>query len=82
MYMAKAWMVHAGKNELQVPLYVLYQHSIYCCSTLVQLLCYSSFISSKGYYIWIWELQDWEVDQEIDGKMRWERMEEYLVEKG
>ena len=30
----------------------------------------------KGYYIWIWEKQDWEVDQEIDGKMRWERMEE------
>ena len=30
----------------------------------------------KGYYIWIWEQQDWEVDQEIDGKMRWERMEE------
>ena len=30
----------------------------------------------KGYCIWIWEQQDWEVDQEIDGKMRWERMEE------
>ena len=30
----------------------------------------------KEYYIWIWEQQDWEVDQEIDGKMRWERMEE------
>ena len=30
----------------------------------------------KGYYIWIWEKQDWEVDQETDGKMRWERMEE------
>ena len=27
----------------------------------------------KGYYIWIWEQQDWEVDQERDGKMRWER---------
>jgi hypothetical protein len=26
--------------------------------------------------------QDWEVDQEIDGKMKWERMEEQLVEKG
>ena len=25
---------------------------------------------------WIWEQQDWEVDQEIDGKLRWERMEE------
>ena len=36
----------------------------------------------KEYYIWIWEKQDWEVDQEIDGKMRWERMEEQLVEKG
>ena len=23
-----------------------------------------------------WEQQDWEVDQEMDGKMRWERMEE------
>jgi len=34
------------------------------------------------YYIWIWEQQDWEADQEIDGKMRWERVEEYLVEKG
>ena len=30
----------------------------------------------KQYYIWIWEQQDWVVDQEIDGKMRWERMEE------
>ena len=30
----------------------------------------------KGYYIWIWKQQDWEVDQEIDGKMRWEKMEE------
>ena len=25
---------------------------------------------------WICEQRDWEVDQEIDGKMRWERMEE------
>ena len=33
-------------------------------------------IPQKGYYIWIWEQQDREVDQEIDGKMRWERMEE------
>ena len=24
----------------------------------------------KGYCIWIWEQQDWEVDQEIDGKVR------------
>jgi hypothetical protein len=32
--------------------------------------------SPKGYCIWIWEQQDWEVDQEIDGKKRWERMEE------
>ena len=31
---------------------------------------------TKEYYIWIWEQQDWEVDQEIDGKMGWERMEE------
>jgi hypothetical protein len=30
----------------------------------------------KEYYIWILEQQDREVDQEIDGKMRWERMEE------
>jgi len=35
----------------------------------------------KGYYILIWE-QDLEVDQEIDGRMRLERMEEQLVEKG
>ena len=35
----------------------------------------------KGYYIWIWEQQDWEVDQETDGKMRWERMDEELLEK-
>ena len=27
-------------------------------------------------YVWIWEQQDWEVDQEIDDKMGWERMEE------
>ena len=30
----------------------------------------------KEYYIWIWEQEDWEVAQEIDGKMGWERMEE------
>jgi len=30
----------------------------------------------KKYYMWIWEQQDWEVDQEIDGKMGWEMMEE------
>ena len=29
----------------------------------------------KEYYIWIWK-QDWEVDQEIDGNMKWSRMEE------
>ena len=29
----------------------------------------------KEYYIWIWEQQDWEVDQDIDGKMKLERME-------
>ena len=29
----------------------------------------------KDYYIWILE-QDWEGDQEIDGKMGWKRMEE------
>jgi len=31
------------------------------------------------YYIWIWEQQDREVDQEIDGKMGWERMEKATV---
>ena len=30
----------------------------------------------KQYYIWIWEQQDWEVDQDTDGKMRGERMDE------
>ena len=30
----------------------------------------------KDYYIWIWEQEDLEVDQEIDGKMKWGRMEE------
>jgi len=30
----------------------------------------------KGYYAWVSEQQDWEADQEIDDKMRWERMEE------
>jgi hypothetical protein len=30
----------------------------------------------KRYYIWILEQHDWEVDQEIDGKMRWESMDE------
>jgi len=24
----------------------------------------------KQYYIWIWEQQDWQEDQEIDGKMK------------
>ena len=36
----------------------------------------------KKYYIWIWEQQGWEVDQEIDGKMKWGRMADQLVEKG
>jgi len=36
----------------------------------------------KEHYIWIWDKQDWEVDQEIDGKMKWGRIEERLVEKG
>ena len=36
----------------------------------------------KEYYICIWEQEDWEVDQEIDGKMVWERMEEQLEGKG
>jgi len=36
----------------------------------------------KGYYIWIWEQHDWDVHQEIDGKVRWERKEEELVGKG
>ena len=36
----------------------------------------------KGYYIWIWEQEDWDVDQEIDGKMKCGRMEELLVERG
>ena len=35
----------------------------------------------KKYYIWIWK-QDWEADQEIDGKMKWGRMEDWLVENG
>jgi len=38
--------------------------------------CLSILEFPKEYYIWIWEQQDWEVDQEIDGKMGWERMEE------
>ena len=29
----------------------------------------------KKYYIWIWKKQGW-VDQEIDGKMKWGRMED------
>jgi hypothetical protein len=28
------------------------------------------------YYIWIWKQQDGDVDQEIDGKMKWGRIEE------
>jgi len=31
---------------------------------------------SKWYCMWIWEQQEWEVDEEIDGKMKWERMDE------
>jgi hypothetical protein len=34
----------------------------------------------KEYCIWI-RKQDQEVDQETDGKMKWGRTEEYLVEK-
>ena len=36
----------------------------------------------KHYYVWMWEQQGWEVDHKIDGKMKWGRMEEQLVEKG
>ena len=36
----------------------------------------------QKYYIWIWKQQGWEVDQEIDGKMKWGRLEDWLVEKG
>jgi len=25
----------------------------------------------KKYYIWIWKQWGWEVDQEIDGKIKW-----------
>ena len=32
---------------------------------------------TKGYYIWIWEQQDWEVDQAIDVQ----RMEENRIHK-
>jgi len=32
--------------------------------------------------MWIWEQQNWEVDQEIDGKIRWGRMEEQVAVKG
>ena len=32
----------------------------------------------KGYYVRIWEQSEWEVNQEIDGKMRWEKMEDIV----
>ena len=35
----------------------------------------------KKYYMWIRKQRGWEVDQEIDGKMKW-GMEDWLVEKG
>jgi hypothetical protein len=30
----------------------------------------------KKYYLWIWNQQGWEVDQEMVGKKKWGRMEE------
>ena len=30
----------------------------------------------KEYYIWILEKWIWEVDQETDGKMKWEKIDE------
>jgi hypothetical protein len=30
----------------------------------------------EEYSVWIWNQQDQEPDQEIDGKMKWGRMEE------
>jgi hypothetical protein len=30
----------------------------------------------KDYGLWIWKQNDQEVDQEIEGKMKWGRMEE------
>ena len=35
----------------------------------------------KEYCIWIWKQQDQEVDQEIDGWMKWGKMEEWLEER-
>ena len=35
----------------------------------------------KEYCIWIWKQQDQEVDQEIDGWMKWGRMEELSAER-
>jgi hypothetical protein len=30
----------------------------------------------KEYYIRIWKQQGWDIDQEIDAKMKWGRMED------
>jgi hypothetical protein len=30
----------------------------------------------EGYCIWIWNQEDQEVDQEIDGKLKWGMMQE------
>jgi hypothetical protein len=37
---------------------------------------FNTAIPHQPYYIWIWKYQDWEVDQQTDGKMKWGRMEE------
>jgi hypothetical protein len=33
-------------------------------------------INKKVLHIWIWKQRAWEVDQEINSKMKWGRMEE------
>ena len=47
-----------------------------------RLITLSTIIISGLHCIWIWKQQGWEVDPEIDGKMKWGRTEDFLVEKG
>jgi hypothetical protein len=69
--------MNAFEQSIWTTAYTL-QHLHYC---LYGLHCKHTYITASKnallfvHYIWIWKQQDWEVDQEIDGKIKWERNE-------
>jgi hypothetical protein len=56
--------------------FLTYLYITYVIWTEIIILIVMEWWVPKEYYIWIWKQQEWEVDQEIDGKMQWGRIEE------